>query len=76
MLEAVKGRQIVIDPQCGVFLGDDFGEQSMRGMCLLGVGIYRWHAIVIPIVFEMRSVARQHAWPTGVSTGPSATASG
>src|SRR5215471_1119049 len=66
MLEAVKGRQIMIDPQCGLFLGDDFGEQSMRGMCLLGVGIYRWHAIVIPIVLEMRGVARQHD-PAGVA---------
>src|SRR5215469_12888826 len=66
MPEAVKGRQIMIDPQCGVFLGDDFGEQSMRGVCLLSVGIYRWHAIVIPIVFEMRGIASQHD-PAGVA---------
>ena len=66
MLEAVKGRQIVIYPECGLFLGDDFGKQSMRGMCLLGAGIYRWHAIVIPIVLEMRRVARQQ-YPAGVA---------
>ena len=60
MPEAVEGRQIVIDPECSLFIGDDFGEQSMRGMCLLGAGVYRWHAIVIPIVLEMRGVARQH----------------
>ena len=59
MLEAVKSREIMIDPECGLFLGDDFGEQSMGGMCLLCAGIDRWHAIVIPIVLEMRGVARQ-----------------
>src|SRR5947209_17600166 len=27
MLEAVEGRQIMIDPESSLFLGDDFGEQ-------------------------------------------------
>jgi len=58
MLEAVEGRPIMIDPECSLFIGDDFGEQSMRGMSLLGAGVNRWHAIVIPIVLEMRDVAR------------------
>jgi hypothetical protein len=28
MLQALKGRQIVIDPECRLFLSDDFGEQT------------------------------------------------
>src|SRR5215469_12642246 len=66
MLEAVKGRQIMIDPQCSLFLSDDFGEQSMGSMRLLCAGIYRGHAIVIPIVLEMRGVAREQD-PAGVA---------
>src|SRR6202011_3562384 len=57
MLEAVESGQIVIDPECRLLLGDNPGEPSMRAMCLLRAGIHRRHAIVIPVVLEMRGVA-------------------
>src|SRR5215472_18741021 len=59
MLEAVESGQIVIDPECRLFLGDNAGEPSMRAMCLLRAGVHRRHAIVIPVVLEMRGVAGQ-----------------
>ena len=59
MLEAVESGEVVIDPECRVLLSDNPGEPGMRAMCLLGVGIQRWHAIVIPVVLEMRGVASQ-----------------
>src|SRR6185437_1819438 len=59
MLEAVESGQIVIDPECRLLLGDNPGEPTMRAMCLLRVGIHRRHAIVIPVVLEVRGVAGQ-----------------
>jgi len=59
MLEAVESGQIVIDPEGRLLLGDDPGKPSMRAMCLLRAGIHRRHAIVIPVVLEMRGVAGQ-----------------
>jgi hypothetical protein len=35
MLQAVECRQIMDHPRVRIFFGDDLGEQSMRGMCLL-----------------------------------------
>ena len=59
MLEAVESGQIEIDSEGGFLLGDDPGQPSMRHMCLLRAGIHRRHAIVIPVVLEMRGVAGQ-----------------
>src|SRR4029077_3571609 len=59
MLEAVESGQIVIDPEGRLLLGDDPAKPSMRAMCLLRAGIHRRHAIVIPVVLEMRGVAGQ-----------------
>ena len=59
MFEAVESGQVVIDPECRLLLGDNPGETSMRAMCLLRAGIHRRHAIVIPVVLEMRGVAGQ-----------------
>src|SRR5262249_13316924 len=58
-------RLVVVDPQLGLLVGQQLGDARERRLGLLGAGVHRGHALVVPVVLEVHGVARQHQ-PAGL----------
>lgn len=63
MLERIALGFIVVDPELGLVLGHQIGDALERGEGLLGAGVHRGHAAIIPIVAEVNGVAAEDEGP-------------